>query len=230
MLLPLFSSRFWRSGFSLVELLVSIAVLGILASLLVTVMGKARSHMETTECASNLRQMGVAINLYANEHNGNFPGPAFVSVFHDLSYRNPSFPQHTLTYYLAPYLEIDISSDEPERNHVCDVAICPAFESNYGPPEGVVAGEAHYQRHRTERYSPFGGKTGDSYMPPMSIATIDERLGRRHSEAIAVYDMDESKDYGPGAPIHNGGRNYLYLDGRVEWHEGAALPGDYAEE
>lgn len=62
-----------KSGFTLIELLVSIVIIGVLISLLIVVVGKARSRSYIAGCASNLRQIGIALLLYADDQNGNFP-------------------------------------------------------------------------------------------------------------------------------------------------------------
>jgi prepilin-type N-terminal cleavage/methylation domain-containing protein/prepilin-type processing-associated H-X9-DG protein len=65
-----------RRGFTLIELLVVIAIIGILASLLVPALSGVRHKARRTGCLSNLRQVGVAILLYAGDNSGNIPfGP-----------------------------------------------------------------------------------------------------------------------------------------------------------
>ena len=57
------------TGFTLLELLVVSAVLALLAALLLPVLAKARDQAQTARCMSNLRQLGVALNLYAQDAN-----------------------------------------------------------------------------------------------------------------------------------------------------------------
>lgn len=56
-------------AFSMIELLVVIAVIGILAALLLPALNQAKEKGKRTVCQSNLRQLGMALNLYADEHN-----------------------------------------------------------------------------------------------------------------------------------------------------------------
>src|SRR5689334_25303270 len=65
-----------QNAFTLIELLVVIAVIGILAALLLPALGRAKEQGKTAACISNLRQIGVAIQLYVQENNNRLPSMA----------------------------------------------------------------------------------------------------------------------------------------------------------
>jgi prepilin-type N-terminal cleavage/methylation domain-containing protein/prepilin-type processing-associated H-X9-DG protein len=69
-----FASRLRSAiAFTLIELLVVIGIIGILASLLMPAFGRAKGKASDTKCISNLRQIGIALNIYADENQGRLP-------------------------------------------------------------------------------------------------------------------------------------------------------------
>jgi prepilin-type N-terminal cleavage/methylation domain-containing protein/prepilin-type processing-associated H-X9-DG protein len=66
-------SRITHRGFTLIELLVVIAIIAILAALLMPALSKAKESGRSTACISNLRQIGIALQLYVQDNNRYLP-------------------------------------------------------------------------------------------------------------------------------------------------------------
>lgn len=70
---PRSRQRHPSSGFTLVELLTVIAIIGILAGILIPVAGRVRETAKASHCASNLRQIGQVFIAFATDHKDHYP-------------------------------------------------------------------------------------------------------------------------------------------------------------
>src|SRR5262249_36567817 len=64
-----------RTAFTLIELLVVIAIIAILAAILFPVFAQARERARGISCMSNMRQLGLAINMYKQDYDERVSGP-----------------------------------------------------------------------------------------------------------------------------------------------------------
>src|SRR5437879_5728666 len=95
------STRRHNNAFTLIELLVVVGVIAILASTILPALSKAKQRSIQTHCMSNLKQIGIAMQLYVNDNDDFLPGPVWSGV--RASYdRNSS---QELIYYIADYLD-----------------------------------------------------------------------------------------------------------------------------
>jgi len=96
-----------QRGFTLIELLVVIAIIAVLASLAAAALPRAKVSAQRAKCASNLRQIGAAVHLYAADHDGRFP-----------STRHVVGDEEAWIFSLGPYLgevdEVRISPADPK--------------------------------------------------------------------------------------------------------------------
>lgn len=196
----------WRA-FSLVEMLVVMAILALLVALLIPSYSHVIRTGDRAKCASNLRQIGIAIQGYAGDHDGWLPGPtAAAQVASYTLHQITTAPNH-LVAFLFPYLDLP----RPPPNGRAEVFECPA-QKKMKQNES----EATFYIHRTTVFEdgsqqrPFGHKAsgGVVKIPNMKIQNV-----LRPAQTVSLLDTS-----GPPAlpEVHGTTRNILFLDGHVE--------------
>ena len=111
-----------RPGFTLIELLTVIAIIGILAAIIVPTVGRVRDSARSTQCLSNLRQIGAASRLYADEHKGMTPPLGY--LIYEAVWPYVYSTNKTITISADPALPADLAGTIFE---------CPKAESDSAP-------------------------------------------------------------------------------------------------
>ena len=185
-----------RQGFSLVELLIVIAIIGALAALLMPALRGTRIQARRTACAARLKQIGVGLQSYLNGSRERFPWASYMPSV------GPAPLDREQPIYLAEVLLPEVGGDTT-------VFACPNDESGRARP-APNAGRSYFESERSsyEYRVQFGGRT------VRDVVNGFGRFGNRIVAENAIWILrDYDNFHGPGG--QPGARRYLYLDGHV---------------
>ena len=192
-----------RSGFTLIELLIVVAIIGILSAILIPVAGRMQEKARKDECLNNVRQWGVALLSYLDEHRGKFPG--YGSALDD---------EKAWYNQLPPYLGADPLKDMKKTprpgNGVKSVFICAsekedpslsqndrtyyssyAFNTFIGQETGLLYSRLNLKHDPPIHPSSFVvmAETGTGTTPGVNLSTLDVSAFR-HSHSMNVCFAD----------------------------------------
>jgi prepilin-type processing-associated H-X9-DG protein len=119
-----------------VELLVVVSIIAVLIGLLLPAVQSARAAARRTQCASNLRQVGLAMGLFCDAHRGRFP---------DTSHNAENDERLSWIYTVAPFMEsvdaVRICPDDPKATERLSAKLTSYVMNAYltdEPPSGSV--------------------------------------------------------------------------------------------
>lgn len=193
-----------RHAFTLIDIAVICAILGIAAALTVSTFGRARANARSSSCQNNLMQLGLAFRIYREDYDGSFP-PARIGGVRVVAppvnawdLKPPVGWEDALTPYLKNY----------------SVNFCPGQGLKYGDPT-TSSGTHFFFNGNLSALSSTKIKT-----PAATLLLGDGNDG--HEQANGTYNKTALparwlSDYNSPSYRHLGGANYTFADGHVKW-------------
>jgi len=185
-----------RRGFTLIEILVTMGILGLLAFLLLPAVFKAKNAAKRIHCANNLRQLGIACFLYADDNDGYMP------IHHPATDTSEIWSNNTkncLGYLYPSYVDnFDI--------FFCPCTVNKSYE-NAARKNFEIAGKYAY---------------GDfEYAPAISMDVTRNHRIEDHPNSVLLLDYSTGMwgaDGSVKAINHPDGMHVFWTDGSLTWH------------
>jgi len=206
-----------RRAFTLVELLVVIGIIALLIAILLPSLNRAREASYTVKCMSNLRQIGMAFQMYTQDNKGKFPTSARGSI------KSPYLDEDWI--YWQPGRDVTQSRIVKYLGHFKqDVFICPADnleahlkrfpQANPTAYPYSYTMSVYYNSESANMYPNSAGTYGTKeYYPALRIGNI-----RNPSEKVLVLEEDEHTSNGGSSGINDGEWLPGNLDASGTWY------------
>jgi len=213
-----------KRAYTLIEILVVIAILAVLIALVFPVLASARAKARTSQCSAQMRQIGQAMQLYSADYDCSLP-TITIGVFVDHHASSPVTWRTLLQTYIT-------GSSFP----ACPEVNLPARMQEFKGSTPVCGYAYNGRLGSTVKITMPNQKPGDHYVgvsdsvlsfSALTVTVIEARPGilacrapDSSKEVHGIWSDDftaEIEAQTQGARRHTNGANYLFADGHLKW-------------
>ncbi|AHF89812.1 N-terminal cleavage protein [Opitutaceae bacterium TAV5] len=203
-------------AFTLIELLTVIAIIGILAGIMIPVVGAVRAKARAVQCISNLRQIGVAFLGHAAANKDYLPNGCWRASGVELMWDEA----------ISPYLQHSFGSSAPNdvsgNRRGKDMLFCPSDTKHARYSATWVRRSYSFSRGATpsDRDKQYGYRLSEFTSLSRTILVTDRSQSNNYCGSYACWDIGGASTQkggdGMGEQTHKGRFNYLFVDGHVK--------------
>jgi prepilin-type N-terminal cleavage/methylation domain-containing protein len=205
---PMKSLLMLKRAFTLIELLVVIAIIAILAAILFPVFAQAKEAAKKTACASNLKNIGLAMTLYQSDADDGFPNTDVVGLWTGRRFRWP----------IMPYLAIAQQRTNPTSSDATNssaLLYCPsdASKTNFNDTSYSYVSSLFRPWTFLQTVTSLSQLAGDVVCPPGTCATVTSTAVAFPSQKVMVFEWVNAHKFGKTGPVGVWGKNVGFTVG-----------------
>ena len=205
-----------RKGFTLIELLVVIAIIAILAAILFPVFSRARAKARQASCQSNLKQLGLAFEMYAQDYDETLPLWGYGGGGDEAGPAQGFYTWDTVLYSYMRNQQILLCGDNPYDRNARSYAMTRYTGDPMGNQTPCYIGDVPAPA-ATVVLSEKG-----KYGIGIKADSATEHFMQGWGSMFSGQNWRTNPEY--GRMFHNNGKNFLFLDGHVKWYAQGSGP------
>ena len=191
-----------RRAFTLIELLVVIAIIAILAAILFPVFSRAKEAAKQTTCLSNLKNIGMAFNIYGSDSDDMLPNTNVIGLWTGRRFRWP----------IMPYLGVgqkNRAGSQYDTDASSAMLYCPSdvSRSSFNDTSYSYVSSLYRPPSFIASVTSLAQLAGDGLCPIGTCESVSFTQVAQPSAKVMVFEWVNAHNFGPRGPVGPWGKN-----------------------